>query len=130
MPTGISWARRIARQLVPRHQARRCCWYHGGDWHRVCATAIRLVRRAQRAGMTAYDIHDFVRDTAQAEGLSSWELNALNTLISPGDGIQLTVQAGRRRTAYINGQHKSQALLDAGVRRTIVIDWVTPTSAG
>jgi hypothetical protein len=79
--------------------------------------------------MAAYDISDFVGDAAQGEGLSSWELNALDTLISPGDGIQLTLLAGHRRT-YINGQHKSQALLDAGVRRTIVIDWVMPTSAG
>ncbi|MGP3920550.1 hypothetical protein [Nonomuraea sp. 10N515B] len=130
MPTGISWARRIARQLAPRHQARPCCWYHGGDWHRVSATAIRLVRQAQHAGVAAHDIHDFVRDAAQAEGLSGWELDALHTLVCPGDGIQLTVPAGHRRTFYINGQHKSQALLDAGVRRTIVIDWVAPTPTG
>jgi hypothetical protein len=64
---------------------------------------------------------------ARAEGLGGWELQALNALISPGDGIQLAVIAGDRRTSYINGQHKSQALLEAGVRRTIVIDWVTAT---
>ncbi|TMR92695.1 hypothetical protein [Nonomuraea basaltis] len=80
--------------------------------------------------VSAYDIRDFVRDAAQAEGLGGWELDALDALICPADGIQLTVPAGHRRTSYINGQHKSQALLDAGVRRTIVIDWVTPTPTG
>jgi hypothetical protein len=130
MPAGIGWARRLARQVVPRHRARECCWYHGGDWHRVCAIAIRLVRQAQRAGVAAHDVRDFVHEAAQAEGLSGWELDALATLICPGDGIQLDVPAGYRRTFYINGQHRSQALLDAGVRRTIVIDWVTPTPTG
>jgi hypothetical protein len=27
---------------------------------------------------------------------------------------------------YINGQHRAQALLDAGVRRTIVVSWDIP----
>ncbi|MFI6603822.1 hypothetical protein ACIBHX_46965 [Nonomuraea sp. NPDC050536] len=121
MPQGISWPRRLLRQLAPRRQARTCCWYHGGDWHRVSATAIRLVRVAKRAGVPAAEIPAHVLDNAETEGMLGWELQALQALILSGDGIQLS---GRFGTGYVNGQHKSQAMLDAGVRRTVVIDWV------
>jgi len=125
MPAGIGWSRRLARQLAPRRQARACCWYHRGDWHRVCATAIRLVHRAQRDQVAACDIAEFVHEAAEAEGVTGWELDALDALVCPEDGIQLSMFAGDRRRSYINGQHKSQAMLDAGVRRTIVVDWIT-----
>ncbi|WP_230202877.1 hypothetical protein [Parafrankia discariae] len=56
MPTGTPWWRRLGRQIVPRRGARDCCWYHGGDWHTVTAATIRLVRRAERAGVDSDDI--------------------------------------------------------------------------
>ncbi|MEV0149996.1 MULTISPECIES: hypothetical protein [unclassified Nonomuraea] len=88
MPTGISWGDRGLRQLTPRRQARRCCWYHGGDWHRVCAAAIRLVRQAERAGVAGHGGNDSVHDAARGEGLGGWELDALDALINPVDGIE------------------------------------------
>lgn len=122
MPHGISTGRLLARQLAPRRQARACCWYHGGDWHQASANAIRLVRQARRADVRDPDIYTFALDQAEAEGIDGWQLEALEALLSPGTGIQLTVFAGYRETSYINGQHRSQALMEAGVRRTIVVD--------
>ncbi|GAA2418176.1 hypothetical protein [Nonomuraea africana] len=128
MPEGITWWRRIQRQLRPERRNRDCCWYHRGDWSRVCATAIRLIRQARDEGVAADDIADYVRQEAQAEGMHGWELQALAALVCPADGIELQVLAGARRNSYVNGQHKSQAMLDAGVRRTVIIDWITPAS--
>ncbi|GAA3840701.1 hypothetical protein GCM10022226_74000 [Sphaerisporangium flaviroseum] len=126
MPDLTGW-QRLARQLRPRPPARQCCWYHGGDWRRVCSTAIRLVRRAERAGVPYEDIRQAVLDDARTEGMSEWELDALNTLLA--DPIVLG-HTGRwpafAHASYANGQHRSQAMLEAGVRRTITLDWRSP----
>lgn len=91
---------RLARQLVPRARVRACCWYHGGDWRRASAIAIRLVHRAKRAGVPFADIRQAVLDGARLEGVSVWELAALFSLLA--DPIVLG-RAGRWRTFYSNG---------------------------
>ncbi|WP_424532526.1 hypothetical protein ACOZ38_19860 [Sphaerisporangium viridialbum] len=123
MPAGIDWRLRLARQLAPRTIVRDCCWYHGGNWHRASATAIRLVRRAERDGVPVDDIHQSVIDAAEAEGMSQWEVDAVASLAGLADAIQITRFVGWRKTSYINGQHRSQAMLEAGVRRTVTLDW-------
>jgi hypothetical protein len=48
---------------------------------------------------------------ADAAGMSGWELGALKALVSYADGIQVdTYEDGSR--FYINGQHKTRAMLD------------------
>ena len=43
--------------------------------------------------------------------MTGWQLDALDALVNTADGIQLdTSEDGRRR--YINGQHKTRAMLD------------------
>ena len=129
MPPGAPWWRWAARQIIPRRRGRACCWMHEGSWHRVSRTAIGLVRQAQRAGVAADDIYEHVRAQAEAEaaGVGGWELDALDALVSYGDGIQVdTYDDGS--SFYINGQHKGQAMLYQGVRRTIVIRWQYPRS--
>jgi hypothetical protein len=122
MPPGAPWWRWAARQIIPRRRGRACCWMHQGSWHRVSKTAIALVCQAQRAGVTGEEIYEHVRAQAEAAGMSGWELGALKALVSYADGIQVdTCEDGSR--FYINGQHKTRAMLDEGVRRTIVIRW-------
>ncbi|MEH1057355.1 hypothetical protein V6U89_19385 [Micromonospora sp. CPCC 206171] len=120
MPTGVRWWRRIARQLVPRRGGSTCCWYHGGDWHTVSDAAIQLVQQARTAGVPARDIAAYVGEQAAEDAtLSAWEREALATLVSPAWAIQPFESA----RGFVNGQHRAQALLDAGVRRTIVMYW-------
>lgn len=125
MPPGAPWWRWAARQIIPRRRGRTCCWMHQGNWHRVSRTAIALVRQAQRAGVAGEDIYEHVRAQARGARMGGWELDALDALVSYGDGIQPdTYEDGSR--FYINGQHKTRAMLDQGVRRTIVIRWHYP----
>lgn len=118
MPRGTSWPRRLGRQLLPRRSARSCCWYHGGDWHRVSRAAIRLVRAARKAEVPTDDIYLWCKERIRQQNLSEWEIAALDSLLAgPGIGIQPS-EGGH---SYINGQHRAQAMLDTGVHRTVVI---------
>lgn len=122
MPTGTPWSRRLGRQLIPDHTNRDCCWYHGGNWQSATRAAIAFLRQAQRAGIPSDDIADHVNTLAEEAALPSWEREAIDSLIEPSIAISL-LNSGK---GYINGQHRSQALLDMGVRRTIVTEWEYP----
>jgi hypothetical protein len=126
MPAGASLWRRLSRQVLPRRRRTTCCWMHKGNWQRVSSTAIRFVRIAQRQGVTGYDIRSHVLSQARTARMTEWELDALNTLIDPNDGIQIEDSDGSR--FYINGQHRAEAMLDQGVRRTVTISWRYPES--
>ncbi|MBF9130016.1 hypothetical protein I0C86_13760 [Plantactinospora sp. S1510] len=117
MAAGVPWWRRLGRQLVPRRGGRDCCWYHGGDWHLVSRLAIRLAARARSAGVGFDDTPSYVLDHSDAQGLSEWEREALFSLMV--DTIR-PYAPWPRREGYNNGQHRAQALLDAGVRRVLI----------
>ncbi|MFK0142450.1 hypothetical protein [Streptomyces murinus] len=122
MPAGVRWWRRWARQVLPRRGVRACCWYHGGDWHTVSAMALDVLQRARAQGVEADDVEEFAVAHAAAAGATGWESEALATLFSIADAIQPA-----RETGYINGQHRAQAMLEAGVRRTVVLHHVYET---
>jgi hypothetical protein len=92
-----------------------------GSWQRISSAAIPFVVTAQRQGVRAYDIHNHVLAQARTAGMTGRELEALDTLTNPADGIQIEDRGGS--PFYINGQHKAQAMLDQGIRRTITIEW-------
>jgi hypothetical protein len=50
----------------------------------------------------------------------------LVTLLRAGTGIQLSGDGRGPRQSYIYGRHKVTAMLEAGVRRTVVIHWEMP----
>lgn len=127
MPAGASTWRRLSRQLVPRRRGSNCCWMHQGSWQRVSHAAIQFVRTAQQQGVSGYDIHEHVVDQARNAGITGWELDALSALTDPADGIQ--IDDSDKNTSYINGQHKAQAMLGQGARRTITIRWRYPESS-
>ncbi|MFD9606503.1 hypothetical protein [Streptomyces sp. NPDC059970] len=68
------------------------------------------------------DMREFAVAHAAAAGATAWETEALATLFDTGDAIQPD-----RDVRYINGQHRSQAMLEAGVRRTVVLRHVSAT---
>jgi hypothetical protein len=118
MSAGVRWWRRLGRQVVGRRRRRDCCWYHGGNWHRVSRLAARLVRQARQEGAVGNDVADRARAAAAAAGVAGWEAEALDSLLMPYDGLILERDDDLRRV-YVNGQHRAQALLDAGVHRTV-----------
>jgi len=117
MPTGVPWWRRWVRQILPRRSdARSCCWYHGGDWHTVNAMALQVLKLARAQSVGLDDMEEFATAHATAAGATRWQTEALATLFNIGDAIQPASESG-----YINGQHRAQAMLEAGVRRTVVL---------
>ncbi|WP_194899968.1 hypothetical protein [Catenulispora pinisilvae] len=126
MPRGVTWRRRLSRQLRPERGALSCCWYHSGDWHNVKAAAIRLVRAAEQAGVSGDDLPKWCAPQFEALGLTDWETEAIESLMAgPGFAIDPDCDG-----FFTNGQHHAQAMLDAGVRRTVVIRLKYPDDVG
>lgn len=125
MPAGVPGWRRWLRQVRPYRGVRSCCWYHGGDWHAVSALALQVLRRALAQGVEGEDLEDFATAQAAAAGAGAWQTQALATLFSLGDAIQPDSENG-----YVNGQHRAQAMLEAGVRRTVVLRFVDEEQPG
>lgn len=121
-PAGVSWWRRRLRQALPRRGARSCCWYHGGDWHAVSTLALQVLRRARAQGVEPDDMEEFAIAHAAAAGVTGWQVEALATLFNTDDAIQPSSETG-----YVNGQHRTQAMIEAGVRRTVVLRTVDET---
>lgn len=128
MTGRVPWWRLLARQVIPRRQPRDCCYYHHVDWHQVCAAAIRITRQAGSGGLSGEAFADRVSELALAEDLPYEEKRALSELIADGTGIQVSRDDDGRRF-YINGRHRTTAMLEAGVRRTVIIRWNMPDSA-
>ncbi|GAB1646783.1 hypothetical protein [Krasilnikovia sp. MM14-A1259] len=117
MPAGVRWWRRLSRQVVPLRSARDCCWYHGGDWHVVARLAERLFTQAHAAGLTFDDTMSYMLNHPGAHALPRWEREALHSLVL--DTIR-PYGPWPSRKGYNNGQHRAQALIEAGVRRILV----------
>jgi hypothetical protein len=125
-PAGIPQWQARARRLIPRRRGRVCCWYHGGDWHEVSAMAIDLLRQVQAAGVSDHDelTHEVLQRARRAgwEDEEDWRWLALKSLFTAP--IQIDDEL---RGMHVNGRHRTQAMLDAGVRTTVVGHWQQPT---
>lgn len=118
--------------MVPRRAGLDCCWYHRVDWATASAAAVTALARAD-AGELEQD-PDEERDDPEHEGMFA----ALKVL--GGVGLDTdTLEAARSLFLdpiqpespetdwpYINGRHRVQAMLDAGVRRTVIGRWEEP----
>lgn len=120
------WWRRLARQVVPRRSPRDCCYYHGINWRQVSASAIRIMRQARRDGLHGEALSAQADELAAAQGLPSEEELALAELLCDHSAIQPGPRVSSGRRYYGNGRHRTTAMLDAGVRRTVVIQWRYP----
>ncbi|WP_426504407.1 hypothetical protein ACPPVO_43540 [Dactylosporangium sp. McL0621] len=64
---------------------------------------------------------------ARDERVDAWALTAAKSLLC--DPIQPT-RGDDGHGFYVNGRHRSQAMLDAGVRWTLVAYWDWPAETG
>jgi hypothetical protein len=119
------WWRCLARQVIPRRRARDCCYYHRVNWRQVSAAAVRLTRQARREGLAGEAFGDRVAALAAAQGLPALEEEALDDLLSEFRAVQPGPRF-RFRPGYTNGRHRTTAMLDAGVRRTVIVRWRYP----
>jgi hypothetical protein len=122
------WWTCLVRLLVPRRAVRDCCYYHRIDWRLVSETAIRVTRQARREGVAGEALSGRLAALSKAEGLPAEEEKALDGLLTTYSAIQ----PGRRfrlRRGYTNGRHRTAAMLDSGVRRTVVLRWRYPAAA-
>jgi hypothetical protein len=131
MPAGTPRRRRLGRQLAPRRRGRECCWYHEGDWRTASAVAIRAFTQTPTEPMGHVDAKNDERVSAalaiiRAEALGPWIRTAAESLLR--DPIQ--IDRDDDGSIYVNGRHRSQAMLDAGVRRTLVAYWFWPEGQG
>ena len=134
-PPPAPWWRRRINIIRGRQETggRACCWYHGGDWAAVTATAARLIAAAVEADRGAdEELRDKVLTAAQTKGLSKWGLIALNTLLS--EPITIEAASDNHPASFVNGQHRTRAMRDAGLPCVLVgvieeIDTQTDTVA-
>lgn len=116
-PRPRSWKDRLLR--------RRRCWYHSGDWHRVNDMALTALSRARDEDVKPEDMTRYAVAYAAAAGASQWEREALASLYRPPVAIQPSGD-DYISNGFINGQHRVQAMRDAGVGRTVVLRLVWP----
>jgi hypothetical protein len=121
------WWQRAVRQLIPQRRSRDCCYYHSTGRHRVSAAAIRIVQQARAEGLAGEAFTDRLAELiGDAKNLLHPEQEALRELPGAETGIQLSRGGRGRRQSYLNGRHKVTAMLEAGVRRTVVIHGEMP----
>jgi hypothetical protein len=113
-----------ARRLLPRLKGRRCCWYHGGDWHRVNHMAQQILVRARANEVEVQHMEGFARQFAETLSAPEWETDALCTLFNLPRAIVGDAEG------YTNGNHRVRAMLDTGVHHTVVLRHVYPDSSG
>jgi hypothetical protein len=124
MVPGISWPQRVIRQVRPQRQARDCCLPHATDWHLASKAAIRIARQACRGNPDEEELIDRLYELTEASGLPERERGAVWSLLWPGCGIFIDRHAGKR--GYFDGRHRARAIMDAGVRRTVIARWIWP----
>jgi len=117
-PPRLTLRRRIGR-AIRRSAPANCCWYHAGDWHPVCETAVNTVRQAYQGAPTLDVALERVNDARQSLSSDLWADEALNSLLSPAVSIEIDSES-----CYINGQHRSYVLLETGVSEVVTTSMV------
>lgn len=95
---------------------RDCCDYHGQDWVLASETAIRLLEQAKAEGIDGEPAGERVVELAEAEGISETDADAVRCLVDTCDPLMLDDEGG-----IYGGRHRIQAMIDQGVRRTVLL---------
>ena len=101
---------------------------HSIDWHRVSVAAIRIAAQAHSEGLSGEASADRASEIVLAEKLAAREQRADRAALSrdrhPG------ISRGDDGEAGIStDRHRTTAMLEADVRRTVMIRWNMPDSA-
>lgn len=127
MRYGPPWWRRLHRQVVPRRRLRGCCCYHSVDWALASKVAISALASAGAESIEhkpGEDPEDARRqaalDVLRTQDLAEATMKAARSLfVDP-------IQPQGHGEPYWEGRHRTQAMLDAGVRRTVVVRMIDP----
>ena len=92
----------------------------------MSAAAIRVTRQARREGLVGEAFGDRVTVLAAAQGLPAQKEAALADLLTDHSAIQ-PGPLFRFRAGYTNGRHRTTAMLNVGVRRTVIVRWRYPS---
>ena len=87
---------------------------------------MRIARQINREHITGEDeMYDRATTLIWALGLPEQQEAAVETLLNPHDGIWLDhLGYDRWRLSYMNGRKRTHTMLEAGVRRTVVVRWL------
>jgi hypothetical protein len=110
MADSRSRARHLVRRIVPGRTLRDCCWFHGVDWAAASEAAIAV-------------LPDGVLDPTRTEGRSMSDPAARTLLAEPINTAGLDADV-----TYRDGRRRLRAMLDQGVRRTVLAQWYVPAS--
>jgi hypothetical protein len=126
-----------AARYAPRGRfvPRTCCWYHQGSWEEASQTAIALTLAAQTDGVPAGAIEEHVLSAAEDQGISGWVMDAIETLFwspirldgDPDDPDDLYEDG---TVLLFEGRHRVTAMLDQGVRQTLIahLEYIDPAT--
>lgn len=117
----LTRTQRWTRQLRPVRGPRSCCRYHGGDWHQASQVARHVLHRARRGTNSTEECYKCAKELLEGSEYSVWVRKAALSLLDPADGIIVGRLGGHDEPFLVGGQHRTQALVDAGVRRTVVL---------
>ena len=128
MIAPVPWPERLGRQIIPHTRIRDCCWHHSIDWRQASAAAVTLARQMIRDHITGdEEMFDRAFTLIHALELPERQQQAVEALLYPGDGIEIEIRPGHRwRRRYMNGRKRAHAMLESGVRRTVVVCWRAP----
>jgi hypothetical protein len=120
MMPPITWRQRLLRQIFPRRSVHDCCLYHRQDLHAIAAAVLTAYRQITRRGLEGDEADEFTFRLLQDTELTEDEQMTATLLLSEDCGIQIWRPPGERRWTYQDGRHRARALMDAGVRRTLI----------
>ncbi len=123
-PSRRSWPGQF--QFLSRRRGaigrRTCCFYHQIDWVQVNKVGIPVLKKAWGEGLRGEELITEVEDRAAGLLSDQGSRDALGTLLH--DPIHI-VRDGEG-WAWINGQHRTQAMKDLGIPLTIVMIYEWP----
>ncbi len=110
--------RTLNRELQRSGQRACTCWYHEGDWHAAAAVAITALQAAR--GETD-DLNDASAVAARAVDLMPRELAGSWTEAAAFALLTDPIVPSNNMTGYMNGQHRSEAMIDQHVEAVPVV---------
>lgn len=121
---GVNYDPKAASPWLPFKKP--CCDYHARDWKAITETAIQVLADAHRQGLFyAREIDDYVLTRLEELPLGKMDRNEVMCLFAPSEAIMF----GHTSTLLTNGQHRTQAMRDQGVERTVALRWPAPGGA-
>jgi hypothetical protein len=104
-PVRLRRWRHLLARLRPAPAPSTCCWYHGDDWRAANRIALRLLATTPATSTDPDEWQFELAEAAQAEGLTGWQLEAVQSLFLYLIVLQHDEDEGT--TWYVNGQHSN-----------------------